>query len=398
MGNVTGGMHKGFDYDGLTQMSVQMDTQRAFDLYGGTFNASALQIHGRNLSADNLGTLQTASGIEADRATRLWELWYQQKFLDEDRLDVKVGQQSLDQEFMTSQNANLFINTMFGWPMVPSADLPGGGPAYPLSTLGLRARARPDDSMTFLAGIFNGSPTSNNNGDSQQKDATGTDFHFNGGALAIAEMQFVYPPLGAMVPADGDEPLPRVYKLGFWYDTEDFADQQKDEKGLSLANPLSNGNPRLHHGDYSLYAVADQMVWHSEEETNRGLNVFTRVMGTPQSDRNLVDCSLNAGLTLRDPITGRDNDAVGLAMGYAHVSSRVAQFEKQSNFFTNTNSPVQTGETFIEATYQYQVMPWWSVQPDFQYVFHPGAGAVDPNTNQTIRNEAVLGVRTTLTF
>ena len=89
-------------------MVLQLDTKRAFGWYGGTFNVSALQIHGSNLSADNLLTLQTASGIEADRSTRLWELWYQQKFLEEDRLDIKIGQQSLDQEFMVSQNAQLF--------------------------------------------------------------------------------------------------------------------------------------------------------------------------------------------------------------------------------------------------------------------------------------------------
>ena len=40
---------------------------------------------------------------------------------------------------MVSQNASYFVNTMFGWPMLPSADLPGGGPAYPLSALGVRA-------------------------------------------------------------------------------------------------------------------------------------------------------------------------------------------------------------------------------------------------------------------
>ena len=171
LGNVSGGVKQGFDYDGLTQMILQLDTERAFDLYGGTFNVSGLQIHGRNLSADNLDTLQTASGIEADRSTRLWELWYQQKFLEEDRLDVKIGQQSLDQEFMVSQNALLFVNTMFGWPMLPSADMPGGGPAYPLSAPGVRVRMRPIDSLTFLAGVFNGSPVSNNNGDPQQENA-----------------------------------------------------------------------------------------------------------------------------------------------------------------------------------------------------------------------------------
>ena len=131
---------------------LQLDTNRAFGLYGGTVNVSGLQYHGRNLSADKLLNLQTASGIEADRATRLWELWYDQKFLEEDRLDVKLGQQSLDQEFMVSQNALLFVNTMFGWPMLPSADLPGGGPAYPLSAPGIRFRARPIDPLTVLAG------------------------------------------------------------------------------------------------------------------------------------------------------------------------------------------------------------------------------------------------------
>ena len=54
LGNVTGGVKTGFDYDGLTQMALQLDTQRAFGCYGGTFNVSGLQIHGRNLSADNL--------------------------------------------------------------------------------------------------------------------------------------------------------------------------------------------------------------------------------------------------------------------------------------------------------------------------------------------------------
>ncbi|HTQ51078.1 MAG TPA: carbohydrate porin, partial [Candidatus Acidoferrales bacterium] len=91
LGNVSGGVHQGADYDGLTQMILQLDTQKAFNWYGGTFNVSGLQIHGRNLSADNLYTLQTASGIEADRATRLWELWYDQKFDREGRFDLKIG-------------------------------------------------------------------------------------------------------------------------------------------------------------------------------------------------------------------------------------------------------------------------------------------------------------------
>jgi porin len=132
LANLRGGLARGADYDGLTTAALQMDTQKAFGLPGGLFNVSALQIHGANLSANKLGTLNTASGIEADDATRLWELWYQQSFLNK-RIDVKIGQQSIDQEFITSSNSALFVNTMFGWPALPSYDMPSGGPAYPLS-------------------------------------------------------------------------------------------------------------------------------------------------------------------------------------------------------------------------------------------------------------------------
>jgi porin len=399
LGNVTGGTRRGFEYDGLTQMVLQLDTQRAFGWHGGTFNASALQIHGRNLSADNLGTLQTASGIEADRATRLWELWYQQKFLEEDRLDVRVGQQSLDQEFMVSQNALLFVNTMFGWPMLPSADLPGGGPAYPLSALGVRVRARPTDSLTFLAGVFNGSPVSNNTGDPQRQNPSGTSFPLNGGALAIAEVQYAYPSLGTMRYADQPEPLARVYRLGIWYDTERFADQAVDNTGLSLANPGSMGIPKTHRGDYAIYAVADQMIWQDQTEANRTLNVFVRAMGTPLADRNLIDFSVNAGITFREPFVHRDNDTFGIGIGYTHVSGRAAALDRETNLFTASSIPVRSGEAFIEATYQYQVTPWWQLQPDFQYVFNPGAGIANPNApGQRIRNEAVFGLRTSILF
>jgi len=363
------------------------------------FNISAEQIHGRSLSTDNLGTLQTSSGIEADRSMRLWELWYQQKFLDEDRLDVKLGQQSLDQEFMVSSNANLFVNTMFGWPMLPSADLPGGGPAYPLSALGVRLRAKPDDNFTILTGVFNGSPVSNNSGDPQKQNASGTSFPLNGGALAIAEIQYAYPALGAMVSPDETKPLSGTYKLGIWYDTENFADQEFGTDGLSLANPSSNGNPLQHQGDYAIYAVADQMVWSSDELEDRTLNVFARAMGTPLEDRNLVDFSMNVGLTLHEPIPLRDSDTLGIGMGYAHISSRAAAFDKDTAFYdSGTYTPIRSSETFIEATYQYQVMPWWQVQPDFQYVFNPGAGTSNPNTGERIGNEAIIGIRTNIAF
>lgn len=401
LGNVTGGANRGFEYDGLTQMVLQMDTQRAFGWYGGTFNVSALQIHGSNLSAANLLTLQTASGIEADRSTRLWELWYQQKFGKSGIFDARIGQQSLDQEFMVSQNAQYFVNTMAGWPMLPSADMPGGGPAYPLSALGVRMRAHlPLTPWTFLVGVFNPTPVSNNTGDPQVQNPSGTSFPLNHGALMIAEVQYAYPSMGSMVYPGKEEPLPRVYRLGFWYDTTGFADQEIDNRGLSLASPASTGVPLNHDGDYAIYAVADQMIWQQATEPDRTVNLFARAMGTPLVDRNLIDFSLNAGFTVHEPILHRDDDTFGVCIDYTHVSSRVAALDRDTAFFTNSGYPVRGSETVLEVTYQYQLMPWCYLQPDFQYVFNPGAGVLNPNSSSTerVKNEAVIGLRTTIAF
>ena len=398
-GNVTGGLNKGAEYDGLTQAVLQLDTKRAFDWYGGLFNVSALQIHGRNLSVDNLGTLQTESGIEADRATRLWELWYDQKMLDEDRLSIRVGQQSLDQEFIVSQNASYFVNTMFGWPMVPSADLPGGGPAYPLSALGVRFKARPIDPVTFLVGVFNGSPVKNGvTGDPQLANSSGTSFPLNGGALVIAELQYSYPSLGSMLYADQSEPLARVYKIGFWYDTERFNDLRFDNTGLSLASPLSTGIPQQHRGDYSIYAVADQLIWVDPQEGDRTISLFTRAMGTPEQNRNLIDFSLNAGMVFHEPFLHRDDDTFGIGMGFAQVSGSAAGLDQDTGLLTGAYTPVRSSETFVEITYQYAVAPWLMLQPDVQYVFNPGGGIANNADTERVKNELVLGVRTNILF
>jgi porin len=403
LGNVTGGVHTGFDYDGLTEMSLGLDTQKAFGWPGGTFNMSALQIHGRNLSTDNLDTLQTASGIEADRATRLWELWYQQAFLN-GAADIKLGQQSIDQEFMVSAYAGLFINTAMGWPVLPSENLYAGGPAYPLSSLGVRLRATPLPRVTVLAGVFNDNPPGGPfNDDSQLRgaEAAGLLFNMNTGALWITEIQYALnqPAAGEVVTPDSAPlGLPGTYKLGFWYDSATFPDQRLDTMGVSLASPASNGMPRMHRGNYSVYAVVDQMIWQPDPEGPQSVGLFLRAMGAP-ADRNLITFSANGGVTLKAPLPGRDNDTAGIGFGVAQVSSVAAQLDRDTGFYTGTHYPVRSTETFIEATYQYQVAAWWIMQPDLQYVFRPGAGIPNPvEPSKIIGNELVLGLRTQVTF
>jgi porin len=377
LGNTTGGVKQGATMQGLTTATVDVDTGKAFGLQGGTFHVSALQIHGRSLSEYYLDNLQQANGNEADNATRLWELWYDQAF-GNTGLDLKIGQQSIDNEFMVSDNSNLFVNTMAGWPMLPSVDMYAGGPAYPLSSLGVRLQYAAPHNITLLTGVFDDNPTGGSFANAtQEMDGNGALFNLNTGALFINEVQYSGVPGG-------------TYKLGFWYDSGHFPDQRFSSDGLTLADSNSNSNPLMHRGNYSIYAVMDQTVWSFTK--TRQLNVFARLMGAP-SAQNAVSFSFNGGLTLTAPLPGRENDSVGIDFGVAKVSGRAADADRDAGTF------VRNTETLIELTYQYQATPWLQLQPDLQYIANPGGGLANPNDpTRRLGDEFVAGLRATTTF
>jgi porin len=291
---------------------------------------------------------------------------------------------------------------MMGWPMLPSADLYAGGPAYPLSSLGVRLRAQPGGGFTALLGVFADNPPGGPfTDDGQLRGSTrwGGNFNLRTGALVVGEIQYAL-----NQPGNGDLDygaaggLPGTYKLGFWYDSAPFPDQQFDNTGLSLANPASTGIALMRWNNFSIYGVADQMVWQPSEGSPRSVSLFARLMGAP-GDRNLINFSVNAGITLKAPFQGRDDDAVGIGIGIARVSGGAAAFDRSVTFFSGFASPVRTTETFIEVTYQYTVAPWWQLQPDFQYVFNPGGGILNPNDpTQRVHSETIFGLRNTITF
>jgi porin len=63
--------------------------------------------------------------------------------------------------------------------------------------------------------------------------------------------------------------------------------------------------------------------------------------------------------------------------------------------------PARSFEALLTAVYQYEVRGGWTVQPNFQYIVHPGGGATNPlgnNPAKVLRNAEVFGLRTVLKF
>ena len=389
LGNPGGGRAQAVVYEGVTEMSTGLDLQKAIGLAGGVLNASAFQLHGRGLSTNAIDNLNVVSNIEADRSIRLFELWYGQSFRG-GKVDLKIGQQSADLEFIVSLYGGLFVNSSFGWPTLAAVDLPSGGPAFPLGTPGIRLRVQPTGALTALLGAFDGSPAGLGSGDPQVRDASGAKFDVRSGVFVIGEIQY------AIDQGETANGLAGTYKLGAWYNSNAFTDQFFTSTPIAAARALANP-ARMRRNDWSVYAVMDQLVFRAGGSKDSGAGVFARAAYAP-GDRNEVDVFLDGGITYRGAF-GRDNDTVGLGVGWARIGDTARADDAALAAVSPGGFPIRSSETVVELTYQAQLAPWWIVQPDVQYVFNPGGGVPNPGRPaKRVGDAPVLGLRTTVTF
>ena len=157
LSNVRGGIRRGTIFDGKLEAMVGIDFGRLAGFDGLNFYSNSFQLHGDSGPGRSLvGNLNTISNIEALPTTRLSEIWLEQQFLD-GRVSLRAGQLVVDTEFLFSQYFSFFMSS--DWPTNPAVNIPSGGPAYPLSTPGVRLKIDPTPQTTALLSVFNGSPT-----------------------------------------------------------------------------------------------------------------------------------------------------------------------------------------------------------------------------------------------
>jgi len=397
LGNAVGGQRTGGKYQGRTEFDLELDFDKLAEISGLTAHASAYWINGGRLSK-NVGSIMPTSNIEAVPGLRLNTLWVQQSLWG-DLVNLRLGQLAADDEFLTSKVSSTFINGTFGWAAMVAADLPSGGPGFPLPTPGARLKINFNDQISWMAGVFDADPggkppATDAAYNPQWRNHSGTTFSLDEGTFTISEAAY------AVNQGKSDPGLAATYKLGGWYNSESFFDQRWDQNHVSLAAPnaLSTGN-RLR-GNWGVYGVVDQMLLREEVGSDQGLSAFMRLGGSP-SDRNQVAYYLDAGLAYKGPFQ-RPDDTVGVAFAYASLSDSLAALDRDNNNFNATPTrPIRDFESVIELTYQAQITPWWTVQPDVQYIIHPGGNIPNPGSIAGLRpvgDAAVFGARTALKF
>ncbi len=392
-GVASGGVNRRTSYEGRLEFSADANLEKFMGWRGASAHVTTYSIHnsGHNV-AENVGSISDPSNIDATPTTRLFTGWFQQDF--NSLLSVRLGQLAADDEFFTSETAGGLINGTFGWGDIFAANMTNGGPAYPLAAPGARLQVNPTPETSVLVGVFSGDPVGKpcNLDDPQLCNPHGTNFSIFGGALWIGEMQY------KVNQGEHAVGLPGVYKLGGWYATAKYPDQQFGIDGTGAVVSLGvdpTADPIQHKGDWGIYAIADQMVWRAGD---RSMNLFVRTGFSP-SDRNLLSWYIDGGAGFKGLIPGRPADVLTFGVAYAKISGDAAAADQDALAFNGPPGFIRNYEMVFEVNYAYQVAPWWVIKPDFQYIIHPGGNVADPDdSNAAVKDAAIFGVRSTFTF
>ncbi len=369
MGNPTGGIKQGITYDGLFNVPLDIDVDRltrglTSDLI---FHVNAEWLQGQGLSVRHTGDFSNTSNIAGYNTVRLQEMWFQQQFWDK-RGSLRFGVLAADAEFFTTSNGTLFLNGTFGAFTLVGANLPDPN-IYPVAAPGVRFAIQPTSKFSFQAGIYGG-----DSGGSQDQNNHGTNFNLRSrdGALIFSEVAYY------LNQSPNDRGLTGTYKLGAFVHTGSQAFQTFDSQTRVA---LGTGNPEDRSTNYGLYGVVDQDLYKARGRTISG---FLRVGGAP-TDVNFVSFYVDGGINFTGFVPGRRRDVAGVAVAHSSISDEYSR---------NSRAQGGTGfssETVLETTYRVTLAPWWSVQPDLQYIFNPSGASGS-------HDALVLGMRTAVTF
>lgn len=317
------------DYLGHVDLQLTFDTSKLL-WSGGKFVVLAQAQHGSGINARYVGATQTTTNLEADYQAMVTELFYEHTLLD-DRLLFRLGKQDHNRDFGSPRYGGNFINDGYGaLPLVPA-------PTYPTTGLGAFGQLQVVPALTLKAGVYEGQPVIGGLG-------VRSALQDGGGFTTVAGAALKHT-LGEAGRNGG------TTQVGGWFQR---ATLPQDSPSQLAPSPTARGG---------LFLVHDQHLYRdpANEKDGSGLTVVVRFAVTPKDE---ADPWLYTGVNVAWHGLGPEqNDTVGVGYGtvtYAHAL------------------PGQpTTELNLELFYKARLTRWLSLEPDLQYVLHPGGRATD---------------------
>jgi porin len=366
--NAAGGARRGATIPGVAGAQFTISLRQLVGWRGARIFVFVLGTHG-GAPSDFVGDVQGVSNLEAPATVRLEEAWVQQNLLG-NRLSLLVGRYDLNTEFHRLQSGALFVNSSFGIGPEFAESGVAGPSIFPSTSVGTRMDFKPSTNVVWRAAVLDGVPVDRPGGETHL-------FAPGDGALLVGEVALLSRPDTVALPRHRRFGIGRgsvrAYRaklaLGGWYYTAEFPD---------LVARLPNGAAVQHHGSGGAYLIGDQTLWSPRRGGLGGLTVFAQ-LGLGDGRVNQIGSYLGGGLTFTAPFPSRAGDELGLAVAAARNGSHYERAQSAAGVPT-------AGETTVELTYLAQLGSWVAVQPDVQYVIHPGG-------TRAAGNAVVLGLR-----
>jgi porin len=355
VGDVNGGAKRDVAYldAAAAQFTITISKRHHVGWPGLQLYAFALGTHG-GAPSDLAGDVQGVSNLQAPSRVRLEELWLQQNAFG-NRASLLVGRYDLNSEYYRSQSTSLFVNSSFGIGPEFAQSGEEGPSIFPRTSVGARIAYKPSPNATWRVAVLDGVPIDRAHGESRI-------FARGDGALLVGEFAVVERPETGrllhnprfLVGRGFSRPYTGKLAIGAWYYTARFPD---------LVDTMATGAPVEHRGSGGVYAIADRIIWSAGQGSPASLSAFAQI-GVGDSRVNQIGSYVGGGFTFVAPIASRAQDELGLGIAAARNGSHYQQLQATG---ARTYS-----ETTVELTYLVQVSSWLAVQPDVQYVNHPG--------------------------
>ena len=348
--NASGGIARGGAYLDNLDLVLSLDGQAAFEVTGLSAYAHVLYNNGQSFSERRVGDLHVVSNIETNQALRLYELWIDYRFRAARRAaSLRVGLYDLNSEFDASDVASLFINATQGIGIDFAQSGKNGPSIFPVTSLAARLRWEPAPGWITQLAVLDGVP-----GDPDHPKRTAIKLSSRDGALAIMEV--------------GRQVDQRRVAAGYWSYTAKFDDLQ----AITV-----DGTPAQRSDNAGLYVLAEGRLWKGSNE--RQLSGALR-WGSANADINAIRQHARAALVLEGASGSARGGQLGVGIAWSKLSTSARRAAAAAGV------PFGQDEISLELTYRRPILDWLTLQPDLQYVIHPGAA-----TN--LRNAWVVGLR-----
>lgn len=322
--NARGGMQtKGAtSYVGIFDLGITADTEKLGLWKNGTFYTHSFFSHGRNPSR-YVQDYQGVAVFAYETPAQVSEYWYEHRFF-QDRLKFKGGKQDAGADFFYLESTADFLNS--STTCVPTTRIP----TTPNNAWGIAGYYELTKNIHVKAGIYDA-----------QANADKFWMSEEGSVYSAYQLEYHYSLF---------KKLPGFVYAGAWYDNSEF-------ELLDVPGELRTGNSGFSTG-------FEQMIYRRnfcDENDMRGVTMFFQISDTRQ-DRSDLKGFWALGFHWLGVFEDRPDDALGFALNTVKFSDGYRSQENLTYSF----------ETAYELFYKIQLSENVVLQPDLQYVVHPG--------------------------